>query len=207
MAGKVFFCVQAVPGRKELERTKQLIEASDIGSDYTVFFHGPDETAREFFLRVLREMEKSGCELCVRFEDDLTGVNRNIRHNIESWPAILDQRFVVGWLLTPGGYRREETRDRWHNKLQHMAQGNVFRRCDLPQIISHVEEFWGVNPSGFTPDLAISYASGKMGGFNCLHNPSLVRHDPRGNSILGNWHHPRNDDDCGSFSEDWKRRV
>lgn len=201
----IFFAVQGVVGRPEWPLTKQCIEASDIGTDYHYFRQLPGEPVRDYFFRMLQAMQDSGCELCVRFEDDLSGVNRHIKHNVQKWPNLRDRKFGAGWLLAPGGIRG--IRDQWHGGILHMAQGVVLKGKDLPEITKYVRTYWDENPVGFTPDLALSYAAMRMGRKVCIHNPSLVRHNETGESLLGNAHHPQHDSDCESFKLDWRRRA
>jgi hypothetical protein len=200
-----YFCVQAIPGRKEWPLTKECIEASDIGTDYQLFLQEEGEFHRDFFLRIMQAMYDSGEALCVRFEDDLSGVNRHIRYNVESWPALRSPQFGVGWLMSPGGHRG--TQDKWHQGLLHMSQGVVLRREDILPMTEGVRKYWEVvdTSRAFTPDLALTYAAQRMGKLTCVHNPSLVRHNEGGESLLGNTHHPQHDSDCGSFSLDWRR--
>ena len=201
-----YFCVQSVEGRKEWDLTKTLIERSDIGTDYERLLQRADEHPRDFFVRVIDEMIASGEEVCVRFEDDLEGVNQHIRHNVENWPALSEPHFGLGWLICPGGFGYRELNDRWRDKDIHMSLGVVALRKHLPALREGIIRFHDKHPDlGIIQDLAISDACIQMGKRIALHNPSLVRHNDKGHSVCGNTHDPVNDSDNGSFNAVWRR--
>jgi hypothetical protein len=206
---KIFFCVQSVEGRPEWDVTKQQIEASDIGTDYTRFLHAKGETVTEFLIRVLDEMYATDADLCVRFEDDLSGVNKHIRFNIETWPALIDSRFGIGWLMTPGGYDEGHKWDHWWRGPLHMSQGVVMWRKDIPAIRQGCLDYWKTLPPEETRtlmDVALSDAVDKVLDKHLVATcPSLVRHNPHSKSILGSPIHPQHDTDFGSYRENWRR--
>lgn len=188
-----YFCVQSVEGREAWDKTKRLLEQSDLGNDYERLLHAPGETINEFFLRILQRMHDSGEEICVRFEDDLWGVNRHIKHNVETWPALTEGRFGCGWLMAPGGQFR-----RWQRGKLHCSVGIVLLRKDIPELIQRIA------PMNLPQDIALSQAVADMGRDIAIHHPSLVAHDIQAVSLVGN-RHTRADADGGTFREHFRR--
>lgn len=203
-----YFCVQSVDGRPEWGTTKTWLESSDIGTCYERLLQKEGELPRNFFIRVLETMYESGEELCVRFEDDISGVNKHIAHNIESWGAIHEERFGLGWLISPGGFHTGQWKDRWVAGQLHISLGVVLWRKDIPRLIEGVHDYWTRYPdNGLTQDIAISDASSKVLKKQiAVHYPSLLRHNIEGKSLLKNSHDLEHDSDFGSFREHWKRK-
>lgn len=185
--------MQSVEGRTAWEKSKTLIEQSDIGVDYERLLHAEGETINEFFVRILRRMFSSGHEICVRFEDDLWGVNRSIRHNIETWPALKEARFGCGWLMAPGGMARD-----WMRGRLHCSVGIVLLRKDILEVADRVAAM------DLPQDIALSQAVADMGRDIAIHRPSLVSHDIMAESLVGN-RHTRSDGCGGTFKENFRR--
>ena len=64
--------VQTCPERRGArDETLASLEASDIGTNYTLLEHPPGLTRRDFFAEVLRTMSEAETEWVIRFEDDV----------------------------------------------------------------------------------------------------------------------------------------
>jgi hypothetical protein len=197
---EIAYFVQRVEGRPEWETSKKHLDASDIPS-YTEIVQLPGDTVRETFVRTLQAMEDSGADLCVRFEDDLDGVNKRFDYNLRRWGALTDHRFGIGWLFVPGGSSYTlRGRTTWRQSPIHCSLAIAIKKKDLPEIRKYVDQFMETRPS---QDMSLSYAViTKMDRQIAIHNPSLVEHSA-GESIMGHIH--GRFDFCGNFDGNWVR--
>jgi len=200
----ISFFAQVVPNRPAWQDTKKHLEASDIG-EFEVIEHLEGDTPRETFLRTLDAMYASESELVVRFEDDLSGVNKHLKKNILRWPEVFgDHRFGLGWLLAPGGCTQQGTCKRIEGPY-HVSCGVVMHRKIIPELKKHCIEHFAKTPEALAGvDLAMGHAAQKMGKQILVHCPSLVAH-AKVPSVLGHEHHNAFDYDNGSFKEGWMR--
>lgn len=174
---------------------KPLLEASDIREDYTRIVQKPHEDWKTNFLNVLIAMQHSRCEYVVRFEDDCVGVNKHIKHNLLTWPAIKDSSFGAGWGYHPGNI--PGSHDRWHFGGLPGSLCTLFRTADIPYILDYCRR------ANVPQDIAMSEAVGAMKRQICVHGPSLVQHAIGTKSAFGHVHGADATSRC--FDPDWKR--
>ena len=193
--------IQAVPGRPCWEKMRERLESSDIGRNYTLYYHPPGLSMHDNFVRLLRRMSRAPTEYVLRLEDDCSDVNLHITHNLLTWPALQDPAFGVGWGIHTGGSARKY-QDSWKDKPIHASLCTLFRTLDLPEIIAHVSE------SRLPQDIAIGDAVLRMRKRICIHGPSLVENDISVPSVVGSTgHNVVNHTSRGSFDREWRRRI
>jgi len=200
--------IQAMPGRPALQKTLASIRESDL-PEPTILYQPPDLTPVEFFLSVLDWMAAAPTELVLRLEDDVL-VNRHILHNIQTWEAVHDPRFGLGWLYDPGGSTRtvhdvmyhRASEDRWHSGPLHGAQAVLAWTRDMPTVRRQAGEYTAVH--GLVFDVALAAPLPLLGKAVCIHAPSLAEHQ-FGQSTLGNYQHYIYDTSNGTFDLDWRR--
>lgn len=187
--------IQSVEGRPIWEKMRVLLEASDVGKDYTRLSQQAGTQWKEHFLSVLDAMKDSTSEFVVRFEDDCVGVNKHIRHNLLSWPALSDPNLGSGWGYHPGNIPRSD--DIWHYGALPGSLCTLFRTEDMPRIIDFCMK------SNQPQDIAMSQAVASIRKRICIHGPSLVQHEIGVKSAMGNVHGSGATSRC--YDENWKR--
>lgn len=230
----VFVAVQTCPERRQHRlRTLQSIENSDIGTRYSLLEHplpaepGPalptslrllqqrairrrprlykSRRIMEHLRHVLHVMYDSGAPYSLRLEDDVL-VNRNILHNLATWPALGEESFGVGWLFCSEallkarrsvGYGRASKTPYRNSREMFASLGILFPRAVIPQVLGKL--------TGYSQDLAISRAVWDCGRRCFFHVPALVENRIRVPSARGNVADPRYHTTCGFFDKDFRR--
>jgi len=204
--------VQTCAGREiALGRTCAELEASDVGSAYTVFDHPPGKTVVEHCLGVLDALSKAGTEYAIRLEDDVL-VNANILHNLRTWPALGEPDFGAGWLYVPRcllldlartGYgRKTRSAHRITDPRLGGSLGVLFRTGDLPAVIEQMRSH-----AGLVQDWSMSRAVFELGKRVYYAKPSLLEHNVDVPSSLEHSakHHGIYHTSGGYFQRAWKR--
>lgn len=193
---KLTVFIQSVEGRPVWDQVmRPLLEASDIGKDYTRLTQKRGADWKTHFLNVLCEMSLAKTEYVVRFEDDCVGVNKHIKHNLLTWPVLKEANFGVGWGYRPGyipGWN-----DKWWFGGLAGSLCTIFRTADMPAVIDYCSN------CNLPQDIAMSQAVSSMRREVCIHGPSLVEHAIGTPSEFGNRHGC--DSTSGRFMPDWKR--
>jgi hypothetical protein len=187
--------IQSVENRPVWDQMKVELEASDIGTSYTRLVQKETGHWREHFLSVLCEMRDARTEYVVRFEDDCTSVNRHIKHNLLTWPALKEPAFGVGWGYRPGNITGSH--ERWWFGGVPGSLCTIFRTEDMPQVLDFCTN------CNLPQDLAMSQAVAAIRREVCIHGPSLVQHSMGVKSAFGHTHGPDGTSHC--FDGDWKR--
>lgn len=203
--------VQTVPRRPSWAECKASIEASDIGTDYTVLEQASHTSPRQHFLYVLYRMSAAKTPWVLRLEDDVE-VNRHIRENIATWDAKAEVDFGAGWLFDPGGTTRTTHdrlyqrigKDRWHSGELHCCQGVLLPREHIPLLMMLCNQWFTDNPGVLAQDIALSRAVCALGRRICVHAPPLVEHLIKYTSTLGHAN-TRSHTTEGAFRLKWKR--
>jgi len=191
--------VQGVPGRQAWPRSRASIEASDIGSNYSLLLHPPGVTIAEHFLAVLRCALSAPSELVLRLEDDAI-VNQHVVHNLWTWAAWQRDDFGAGWAFCP-----VSSSSRWPSRDLHGSVGVLLKKSALPKIIERCEAQIHSEPSRIDQDLVLSRAVRDAGLYIYLHHPSLVEHPIDVPSSLGHVHTRQAGTTSGRFSAQWRR--
>ena len=202
--------------RPGFERCRASIEESDIGKNYEVVLQEPGVGLIEHFVGLLRRMGRAKTELALRLEDDVI-VNRFIVHNLTTWPAVHQARFLIGWAFDPGGrgftvhdriYQRAASSERWIDCEDVLySQAILLRTCDAADVADACEKFWKIRPDlpGAYQDLALSNVPRILGrGAVVIHAPSLTEHLIELPSQLEH-RHDLHATSMGTFVADWKR--
>ncbi len=187
--------IQSVENRPVWEEMRVLLEDSDIGTEYTRLVQKPNSDWRSHFLSVLREMQDAPTEYVVRFEDDCVGVNKHIKHNLLTWPALKESIFGAGWGYRPGNI--SGSHDRWWFGGVPGSLCTLFRTEDVPKILDFCSK------ANIPQDLAMSQAVASLHREVCIHGPSLVQHSMGVKSSFGHVHGPDSTSSC--YDPTWKR--
>ena len=191
------------------------IETSDIGTNYEIAMHPPGVSLIDHFIALLRHMAEAKTDLVLRLEDDID-VNRHIVHNLTHWPAIHDDRFLIGWAFDPNGscrtihdhiYQRAASNDRWMDNDVAFSQAAVMWTRDVHDIANACAVFWKLHPEldGAFQDMALSNAPRILKrGRVVVHAPSLTEHLIDLPSQLAH-SHAHEATSNGTFIKDWKR--
>lgn len=202
------------------------IEASDIGTDYLRIHDDndwPDFDAlqvwwKEQWFSIAEQAKASGCRYVLRLEDDIV-VNRHIRHNVLTWPALQQDDFGYGTLFCPdywgfGGALLQIDKDLTARRgdLSEGAQGQVLKTEHILETIQQTDEARNrdgqIVPLSF--DWSVSRAAAQLGRTSYVHLPALVnvteislrsslsRHLPTDTSETHCW-------GTKQFSPRWKR--
>lgn len=203
--------VQTHSGRGEvLGGLRASLEASDVGAAYEVIVHPPGVTVVEHFMGVLRAMRDSDTDLVLRLEDDAL-VNRHLRHNLTTWPAIYAANFGAGWAMSPPLNVLDWIyQNRVHNparkRLIPVCVAVMFWRKDMDWIIDGCEG-WFSRHGGDAMDFAMSTAVHDRPKKNYLHVPCLAEHRIVGVPSTLRHHHKSIETAAGLYKEHWKREV
>lgn len=200
--------IQTHAGRgPSLEVLKRSLERSDVGTDYRVMMqHGNNVV--EHFLGVLRAMrDETDADLVLRLEDDAL-VNRYLRHNLTTWPAIRDTKFGAGWAMSPPQsildiIYRKRCDNPAKKRLIPICVAVMFWRKDMDWVIEGCER-WFRKQRGTAMDFAMSTAVADSGHKNYLHVPCLAEHRINVKSTLGH-NHKSSETSGGLFNETWRR--
>lgn len=229
--------------RRDPSSTLQSVEASDIGKNY---LHVRDEESRTFpkdypnlqqwwqqqWLKAAKLAEEQDCQWILRLEDDII-VNRHIRHNVLTWPALRDPDFGLGtvfwmdyWDKDPEIFKTSEHSGEDYRDTPDVegAQGQVLKTTMVPDLIEaskqaiidrgfpkHVSFDWSLSRGAHQLGLQIQERSG-VPFRTFVHYPSLVNITEASrtttlseNATPQQWdaHYWANN----SFSADWKRWV
>jgi len=131
-------------------------------------------------------------------EDDLQ-FNRQLWHNLQSWPPLRDRRLGLGGLYNPG--LRELACDAaTHSRIISAScifgsQAFLLSRKTLRYILKNWNRVKGMQ------DIRISRLAGRLGVPILYHAPSLVQHVGK-ESVSGGWFHQ-----AGDFDPDWKANI
>ncbi len=201
--------VQSHAGRDPvLKELRASLEASDIGTDYLVMMHPPARTVVEHFLDVLRAMRDADTELVLRLEDDAV-VNRHVRHNLTTWPAIHRPDFGAGWAMSPplsvlDWIYRKRVRNPSRRRLIPICAAVMFWRRDMDWILAGCERWFAIH-GGNAMDFAISAAVHDKGKGNYLHDPCVADHRISGVVSTLAHNHKSCSTAAGAYKPDWKR--
>lgn len=187
--------IQSVENRPIWEQMRVLLEASDIGTDYTRLVQPQGGHWRDHFLGVLREMQDATTEYVVRFEDDCVGINKHIKHNLLTWPALKAGNFGAGWGYRPGNIAGSH--DRWWYGAVPGSLCTLFKTEDMPKILDFCAR------ANLPQDFGMSEAVAAFGREVCIHGPSLVQHEMSVKSAFGHVHGPDSTSRC--YDPIWKR--
>jgi len=192
---RILFWVQTTVHR-DLTRHVALdsIRDSDVGDDF-VLVRDPErrKSVREIMqwwresMLAMRELALSeGKTFIVRLEDDIL-VNRHLRHNVASWPALKDPRFGMGSLFVPNYFQqrpdmliKSHPSGEYFRNIPEMegAQGQVFRTdliaSQLDRIgMAYIEKGYPLEAE-VDFDVGITCATWLCGRRTFLHFPGLV---------------------------------
>jgi hypothetical protein len=209
MAPTLSVFVQSHPGREPvLQGLQASLEASDVGADYRVLVHPPGRTVVEHFMDVLTVMAEARSDLVLRLEDDAV-VNRHVRHNLTSWPAIERADFGAGWAMSPplsvlDWIYRKRVRNPSVKRLIPVCAAVMFWRRDMEWVIRGCER-WFVAHGGNAMDFALSATVHDAGKRNYLHDPCVADHRILGVPSTLAHQHKSSSTAAGAYREDWKR--
>lgn len=178
------------------------IEASDIGTDYTVCEHPEGLTGREHWKATHERAAQAKSDFVVVLEDDVL-VNRHILHNCRTWKWRWHSHFGAGWLFRPGGFRG--LHDDWYPTAKwHCAQAILYPRALLGSLIGHA---WHRMHQPGRPcwDIAMSLAVWDAKRRIRMHGPSLVEHLVNEPSVAGNPQSYPARTSGGTYRADWRR--
>ena len=203
--------VQSHAGREPvLNGLRASLEASDVGTDYRVMMHPSGRTVVEHFLDVLGAMRDSDADLVLRLEDDAL-VNRHLRHNLTTWPAVHRPDFGAGWAMSPplsvlDWIYRKRVHNPARKRLIPICVAVMFWRRDMDWVIDGCQR-WFARHGGDAMDFAMSAAAHDAGRKNYLHDPCLADHRILGVASTLRHNHKSSDTAAGAYRETWKRAV
>ncbi len=203
--------VQTHAGREPvLSGLRNSLEASDVGSDYQVLVHPPGRSVVEHFHGVLAAMRDSDCDLVLRLEDDAV-LNRHLRHNLTTWPAIHRPDFGAGWAMSPplsvlDWIYHRRCRNPATKRLIPICVAVMFWRRDMDWIIAGCER-WFDRHGGNAMDFALSAAVHDQGKKNYLHEPCVADHRILGVASTLSHAHKSSSTAAGAYSPTWRRAV
>lgn len=211
-SGSVAVAIQTVAGREAaLEQTCRSVQASDIGTDYSVAVHPAGLTTEQHCIAILRDLAASGRPYALRLEDDVI-VNQHILHNLTTWPALSESNFGAAWAYVPAcllfdmarlGYGpKTRASFRWNGPELGGSLGVFFRTADLPAIIECMEQH-----QGLAQDWSMSMAVYELGKVVYFAKPSLIEHNVAMDSAMGHTkqHHGVYHTSGDHFNAQWKR--
>jgi len=206
--------VQTIAGReKALAHTCAQLEASDVGTDYTVLTGEPGKSAREHLLAVLDVMGSSDADLVLRLEDDID-VAAHMRHNLTHWRELHDPRFGLGWAFSPGGVRtiidywhQRPGTSKWVSAPYGYSQAVLAWKRDLEALRAACTAWCAKTPGDAGQDLCLSAAAVAIGKLVCIHAPSQVEHRLDFGTTLKHPPNPLYGTSRGEFAKfaQWKR--
>jgi hypothetical protein len=201
--------VQSHAGREPvLNGLRSSLEASDVGIEYTVMMHPPGHTVVEHFLAVLAAMRDADTDLVLRLEDDAV-VNRHVRHNLTTWPAIHRPDFGAGWAMSPplsvlDWIYRKRVRNPSRKRLIPVCAAVMFWRRDMEWVIAGCER-WFAHHGGNAMDFAMSAAVHDEKKQNYLHDPCVADHRVLGIASTLSHTHKSSSTAAGAYNQNWKR--
>lgn len=200
--GWVTVVVQGVPDRGlAWERSRESIEASDIGTDYMLMLNPEGVNPRQHFLNVMQRLADAPTEWVLRLEDDAI-VNRHIVHNLRTWPALTAPDFGCGW-----GFFNGHQQGPWKGPELHGSLATLFRRAHLPAVMAGCKKWFAAHKGRLSQDLAMSRTVWDLGKRLYLHQPPLVEHPIDTPSTLGHLHNRAAHTTRGRFQLEWKREL
>jgi len=201
--------IQSHAGREPVLRGLQAsLEASDVGTDYRVMMHPEGQTVVEHFFGVLHAMRDSDTDLVLRLEDDAL-VNRHLRHNLTTWPAIHRPDFGAGWAMSPPLsihdiiFQKRCDNPVRRKRLIPICVAVMFWRRDMESVIEGCKR-WFQQRGGNAMDFALSTAVVDSGRLNYLHDPCIAEHRMQVPSTLN--HTIKSADTArGIYRPEWRR--
>jgi len=193
-----------------LDGLRASLEASDVGLDYRVMLHPSGLTVAEHFLGVLGAMRDSDADLVLRLEDDAL-VNRHLRHNLTTWPAVHRPDFGAGWAMSPPLsihdiiFQKRCDNPVRRKRLIPICVAVMFWRRDMDWIIAGSEK-WFRERGGNAMDFALSAAVHDAAKLNYLHDPCIAEHRMQVPSTLRHTI-KSHDTSRGIYREQWRRTV
>jgi hypothetical protein len=190
------------------------LQRSDV-AEYTVAEQPPAASPQTYFVDLLAAATESNADVIVRLEDDIE-VNRHLLHNIQTWAALQDPDFGVGFLSNASNYCPpfELSGSGCYRSLRQevsAALGQVFLPRTLHRVLAaiacHPDHLHAIAHGTINFDHVVSKVCFDLGLNVYVHFPALVRETPFGllHSSWGNrgpGRHPVQPD----FVEDWKRQ-
>lgn len=201
--------VQTHAGREPvLNGLRASLEASDVGSDYQVMVHPPGQSVVEHFFGVLAAMRDAKTDLVLRLEDDAV-LNRHLRHNLTTWPAIHRPDFGAGWAMSPplsvlDWIYRKRVHNPARKRLIPICVAVMFWRRDMDWVIAGCER-WFAERGGNAMDFAMSAAVHDRGRRNYLHDPCVADHRILGVASTLAHPHKSSSTAAGAYSPTWRR--